>query len=130
MIRIFSVAFLFILSGFGCNKGSAGYGKLEGTWVEKELRLDTLVVYRSNGKDMMLDNSEAYRRYPVWASNYAFRSEFRLKGDKIGFRPAASGGDFIWYDFRWNGYDEFTMPYNGLRPYLSSIGDITYVKLR
>jgi len=88
------------------------------------------VVYRSNGKDLMFDNSLAFRSFPTWASNYAFTHEFKLNADKIGFRPADSHDDFFWYDFRWQNNDEFTMRYNGLRPYLSSIGDITFVRLK
>ncbi len=125
------LCFVFMLTIVtGCNKQAQEHKALMGNWVEKTNRLDTLVVYRSNGKDLMFDNSLHFRSFPTWASNYAFRYEFKLNGDKIGFRSADSQGDFLWYDFRWQNNDEFTMRYNGLRPYLSSIGDITYVRLK
>ena len=121
---------LFIIIGMSCEKQAAKNAGLSGVWVEKTNRLDTLVIYSSGGKDMMFDNSAAYRSYPVWASNYAFRYEFKVNADKIGFRAAGSTADFMWYDFHWNSKEEFTMRYNGLRPYLSSIGDISYVSIK
>ena len=130
MKAFFIICSFCIIVAMSCEKQAAENGGLTGVWVEKTNRLDTLVIYSEGGKNMMFDNSAAYRGFPVWASNYAFRHEFKVNGDKIGFRPPGNTVDFMWYDFRWNSKDEFTMRYNGLRPYLSSIGDITYVSLQ
>jgi hypothetical protein len=107
---------------------------LYGVWVEKSLRQDTLHVYRSGNKTIMFDNSLQYRMSGRMFPNDAFyRHEVLLRNDSIGFKflDEPANHPFRFYFFKWeNRYDEFTMSYNGLRLYLSSMGTITYVRVR
>jgi hypothetical protein len=134
MKSILLLATLFALNA--CSKETkieAGTGPLLGVWVEKNHRQDSLHVYRSGDKTIMFDNSPYYRMSGrVFPLDIYFRHEILLQNDSIGFRPAnaPSSHPFFFYFFRWDSDQQFTMSYNGIRPYLSSIGTLTYEKVR
>ena len=70
-----------------CNKEAKQNGELVGTWVERNFEHDTLVVYQSNGKSFLLDNSELYRSSRgIFPGNEYFTWEYRLKKESIGLR--------------------------------------------
>jgi hypothetical protein len=131
-ISVLSLAFLIIITG--CEKDARNNTPLLGTWVDKNRPNDTLVVYYSNGKTIMFDNSFEYRTAArLWPGDTFFRSEVDLRGNSIGFKPLDSrpSEPFIYYSFEWIEFKkEFKMSFNGLRPYLSSIGTINFVKVK
>ena len=131
---IFVLISLCLLS-IACSKENATDASLLGVWVDKNHPLDTLVVYRENGKNIIFDNSLAFRTPCCYVPNQKsnFLHQYLLKKDSIGFKygNASHRDPYFFYSFRWIKYkEEFSMPYNGLRPYLSSIGTNTYVKVK
>ena len=134
-MRSLSFTLIVILLIAACSKEHNNHASLLGMWVEKNFRLDTLLVTQSGNKVIMLDNSTHYRTTGRGLSSHDryFRHQVILKKDSIGFRPAdaARMEPFFYYSFQWNVFkEEFTMSYNGLRPYLSSIGNVTYEKVK
>ena len=129
-VYLFSL-FVFLAA---CDKAYQAKEPLVGVWVEKTYREDSLQVYRSNGKTIMFDNSVHYRMSGrMFPQDKYFRHQVTLKDDKIGFKPfdASDRQEYMFYYFKWSDdKDEFTMSYNGLRPYLSSIGNVTYQRVK
>lgn len=124
----------FVFFSLACNKDVKKNAVLLGTWVEKQYRTDTLVVYQQHGRTIMFDNCMQYRLSGrMFPDDKFFRSEIRLDGNRIGFRgtDASRREEFNYFDFEWVVYkEEFRMHYNGLRPYLSSIGYFNFVRVK
>ena len=132
LLAVLFSAIAFIITA-ACSKEEDDNAVLTGTWVGKTFKTDTLVVYRSNGRHLMLDNSDYYRRRVAgsFPGVEFFKHQYILKKDSIGLRSFNSNGPFFYYSFQWITYNqEFRMSYNGIRPYLSSIGFITYVRIK
>lgn len=117
-----------------CKKDNASARIPDGVWVDKARPLDTIVTYRENGKNILFDNSAAYRMGGAGSPipNYA-KWVYKLSPGKIRlmFYSQASE-DYFTYDFTWlTEGKEFSMTANAIRPYLSSIGTkLVYEKVK
>ena len=127
--------FFIMLLVAACSKEHNNHADLLGVWVEKTNRLDTLVVTQDGNKIIMFDYSAYYRMAGrgIWPHDRYFKHQVLLKKDSIGFRPADASRmePFFYYHFEWVVFKkEFIMSYNGLRPYLSSIGNLTFERVK
>src|SRR5687768_14495925 len=117
-MRSLSFTLIVIIFIAACSKEHNNHTSLLGIWVEKNFRLDTLVVTQSGNKIIMFDNSTHYRTTGRVLSSHDryFRHHVILKKDSIGFRAAdaARTEPFFYYSFQWIVFKkEFTMSYNG-----------------
>src|SRR5689334_17301323 len=115
VLLLILVASLFSLTA--CNKTNATDASLMGVWVDKNYPLDTLVVYREDGKNMMFDNSLAFRQSYATnpnAKNSVLHQYILTKGS-IGLKwgNASRRDPYMFGSFRWINYkEEFNMSYN------------------
>ena len=133
-MKLLPYIFFLMLVTAACSKEHNNRASLVGTWVEKTNRLDTLHITQAGNKIIMFDNSAHYRLTGrgIWPHDSYFKHQVILKKDSIGFRLANAGRmePFFYYPFEWIVFKkEFSMSYNGLRPYMSSIGNLTFEKV-
>ncbi|MDX2048529.1 MAG: hypothetical protein SFU87_17210 [Chitinophagaceae bacterium] len=133
MMRIFTAVILLILIA-GCRKDKYANDLLQGTWVEKTNRQDTLLVYRENGRFIMFDKSLSYLSSPGPPLPGTNKFQYRLLSEtKIGikFYDDTSADPFRESDFRWiTKGKEFFIQAIAIRLYMSStLATITYVKI-
>lgn len=126
---------LLLIAGFlACtkNRNSSSSTLLKGKWIDAQHTGDTLEIYGEGGKLVAFDNTFYLRTSMLPYINYnEHRREIGdLLKDEIYVRPYQSSGPFFNYYFKWVNYpDKFETDVHAIRPYISSVYNVTWIKV-
>ncbi|MBI2731131.1 MAG: hypothetical protein HYX40_10330 [Sphingobacteriales bacterium] len=115
-----------------CSKSDSS-AILYGKWINIKNTEDTLEFFKEGSKQIMFDNSLYLRASMSPYINIGnFKKEYTAPiGGKIGVRLYNSNSEFYSYNFTWLEFGNmFSIPVQAIRPQVSALYDITYIKVR